>query len=361
MDALTRLARPDILALAPYSSARTEGEQDMRVFVDANENPHAPHPGGPAEEGLNRYPSPQPPELLDLFAGLYGVPRERLLLSRGADEGIDLLVRAFCAAREDAIVVCPPTFAMYEMAAAIQGAGVHRVPLRKGETFDLDVDGVLAACAGDPGAKLVFACTPNNPTGGLLRREDVLATAEALLGKALVVADETYVEFTGRPSLAADIDAHPNLVVLRTVSKDFGLAGERCGITVAHPAVIDLLGRILAPYPLTATSVRSVAAALTPEGVAVARERMAGLVAERERIEAALAPSPAVVRIYPSDANFLLVEVRDAARLVAEMAAAGIKVRDRSKVPGIEGCVRFSVGTPAENDDLLDVFAKHAV
>jgi histidinol-phosphate aminotransferase len=360
MDEITRLARPDILAMKPYSSARKEGEQRMRVFLDANENPFPPFPGDLSCDGLHRYPEPQPQHLLDLFASHFAVDRERLLVTRGADEAIDLLVRAFCSAGQDSILVNPPTFAMYEVAAQTQGAGVHPVPLRKTDRFDVDVDGVTAACRNDPGIKLVFVCSPNNPTGGLARRTDVLALCNELLGRALVVADEAYVEFSGQPSLCTEVATHPNLVVLRTLSKEYSLAGERCGITIAHPAVISIIGRILAPYPLTVSAIRAVTRAMSPEGIARARANIRALLRERAHVEHILAHTPAVTRIYPSDTNYLLVETPEPRRLVQMMEAASIKIRDRSTVPGIEGCVRISMGTPDQNQLMLEVFEKYA-
>jgi histidinol-phosphate aminotransferase len=346
--------------MQPYSSARTEGDQRMQVFLDANENPFPPFPGDAASAGLNRYPEPQPRHLLDLFAAHYAVERDRLLITRGADEAIDLLVRAFCRAEHDHILINPPTFPMYEVAARVQGAGVRAVPLRPGDRFQLDVDGVLATCRNDPSVKLVFVCTPNNPTGGLLDRADVLGLAAELRGRALVVADETYVDFSGQPSLAAEIAAHPNLVVLRTLSKEYSLAGERCGVTIAHPAVIGILGRILAPYPLTVSAIRAVTRAMSPEGLRQARAHIQTLLQERTHLEGILAHAPAVTRIYPSDANFLLVETVEPRRLVQTAEAAGVKIRDRSTVPGIEGTVRISIGTPDQNRLMLEVFDKYA-
>ena len=272
MDEILGLARPEILAMKPYSAARREGEQAaMRVFLDANENPFPPYPGSERCLGLNRYPEPQPDHLLSLFANHYGVRREELLITRGGDEAIDLLVRAFCTAGRDSVLINPPTFGMYEIAAQTQNAAVHRVPLRGQAGFQLDVERVLSICREHHGVKLVFVCTPNNPTGNLMRRADVLALCSRLLGRALVVGDETYVEFSGQPSLSSDRQAHPNLVVLRTLSKEHGLAGERCGVTIAHPAVIGLAGRILAPYPLAISSIRAVSEAMSLRGIEQAR------------------------------------------------------------------------------------------
>ena len=353
MEEISRLVRPDVYAMKPYSSARTEGSQHARIYLDANENPYPPYPATEHEEGYNRYPEPQPAVLLERFAALYGIGADRLFLSRGADESIDLLVRAFCAAREDGILVTSPTFVMYETAAQIQGAFVHRVPLlgvAEGAPR-LDVDGVLAAQRENPGVKLIFVCSPNNPLGSLMARDDVLRLADELFGRALVVVDELYVDYSGAPSLGADVAAHPNLVVLRSVSKEYSLAGERCGATVADPEVIAVLTRIMAPYSLSVSSVRAVAAALSPQGIEHGRRNIALLRDERERVRRELTSSPLVLEVLPSDANFLLVRVPDAGLLVKTLESAGIKIRDRNAV--LPGAVRISIGTPAENDELL--------
>lgn len=343
--------------MTPYSSARAEGARDALVYLDANENPYPPYPGTAGVAGLNRYPDPQPPALLDRFAELYGVLRNQLFLSRGADEAIDLLVRAFCACGTDGILVTPPTFAMYETSAQVQGASVHRVPLRQDRGFALDVEAVLAVQSEHPSTKLVFVCSPNNPTGNLMARADILRLAAALRGKALVVADQLYAGYSGEPSLSGETGAHPNLVVLRSVSKEYSLAGERCGVTVAHPEVIGILGRIMAPYSLTVSSVRAVSAALTPEGIAYGRANIARIIGERERVRTALAASPAVSRVFPSDANFLLLQVKEPETLTRLMDEHGIKIRDRSGM--VDGAVRISIGTADENDRMLEVLGRY--
>jgi histidinol-phosphate aminotransferase len=361
MDEILGLARPEILAMKPYSSARKEGEQAaMTIFLDANENPFPAYPGGERCRGLNRYPEPQPDHLLSLFANHYGVRREELLITRGADEAIDLLVRAFCTAGRDSVLINPPTFGMYEIAAQTQNASVHSVPLRSHAGFQLDVERVLSTCHEHHGLKLVFVCTPNNPTGNVMRRVDVLSLCSRLLGRALVVADETYVEFSRRPSLGWIRHAHPNLVVLRTLSKEYSLAGERCGVTIAHPDVIGLAGRILAPYPLATSSIRAVAEAMSPRGVEQARVNMRVVIEQRDHVAETLARSAGVIRIHASDANFLLVEVPEPRLLMEMMEDSGIKIRDRSSVRGIERCVRISIGTPDQNQLMLEVFDRYA-
>jgi histidinol-phosphate aminotransferase len=249
---------------------------------------------------------------------------------------------------------------MYEIAAQTQNAALHSVPLSSHDGFQLDVERVLSTCREHSGIKLVFVCSPNNPTGNLMRRADLLAVCSGLLGRALVVADETYVEFSGQPSLSSDRRAHPNLVILRTVSKEYSLAGERCGVTIAHPDVIDLTGRILAPYPLAASSIRAIAEAMSPQGVHQARVNMRLLVEQRRLVAQALVEIPGVVGVHASDANFLLLETVQPSLLVEMMEGSGIKIRDRSSVPGIEGCVRISIGTPDQNQLMLEVFARYA-
>jgi histidinol-phosphate aminotransferase len=301
----------------------------------------------------------QPPHLLALFSDRFGVARDQLLFSRGADEAIDLLVRGFCAEGRDAVILTPPTFAMYSHAAQVQGVEMLEVPLTAGD-FQLDVDGIVTAHAAAVGAKLVFVCSPNNPTGNLLARHDVLRLARELFGKALVVVDELYLDYSGAESLATAIGDQANIVVLRSMSKEYSLAGERFGITIAHPAVIGILGRMLAPYPLAQTTIQAVTAVMTPDGMRYAKARIQAIVDERERLAKALDASPAVRMVFPSDANFLLVQVGQPRRLLAMMEDAGIKIRDRSTLRGAQGSVRISVGTPQENDEMLVVFERYA-
>lgn len=356
MDEIARLARPDIYAMKPYSSARTEGEQQASVYLDANENPFPPYPAGPEQAGLNRYPEPQPQVLVDRLSAVFGISPERLFISRGADEAIDLLVRAFCAAGSDGILICPPTFVMYETSAEIQGAFTHRVPLTA-DTFDLDVDAMLAACRDNPGIKLVFVCSPNNPTGNLMNRSSILRLASELFGKTLVVVDQLYVDYSGEAPISSEIDAHPNIVALRSLSKEYSLAGERCGFTIAHPEVVGILRRIMAPYSIPASAIRSAAAALTPEGAEYGRTTIERVLAERDRVRDALEPLPSVTRVFPSDANYLFLQTTDAGLLTELMEQNGIKIRNRSRV--LDQAVRISIGTPDENDQMLAVFKRY--
>lgn len=249
---------------------------------------------------------------------------------------------------------------MYAFSAQVSQAAVHTVPLLKDQNFQLDVPDILRTCREYQGIKLVFVCTPNNPTGQLMKRADVLVLSKELLGTALVIADEAYLEFSGQPSLSAEIKNHPNLVVLRTLSKEYSLAGERCGITIAHPIVISIIGRILAPYPIAVSSVRAITQAMSPEGVKQARANIKRILEQKQEVLRALENSPAVMRIYPSDTNYFLMQTPKPKLLVEMMEKAGIKIRDRSSVPGIEGCVRISIGTPEQNKAMLESLSKYA-
>ncbi len=350
VEQVLALVRPEILALAPYSSARKESKGG-RVWLDANENPETPSVHQPL---LNRYPEPQPADLIAILATLYGIAPAQALVTRGSDEGIDLLLRTFCRAGQDAILITPPTYGMYVVAAGIQNARVVSVPLVRKTNFALDADAVLRAVT--PEVKIVFLCSPNNPTGNLLDRAAVLRIVRALAGKAIVAVDEAYVDFSGVPSLAAEIAANPNLIVLRTLSKAFGLAGARVGTTIADPAVIAVLQKVIAPYPVPAPVLQAALAALTPSGLAAARESVAMIVAERTRLAAALAKLPAVKRVWPSDANYILIEVADSARVMAAGRTAGIIWRDRSK--DVPNTIRITVGTAEENNSTLEVLSR---
>jgi histidinol-phosphate aminotransferase len=352
--------RPEILALAPYSSARKESKGG-RVWLDANENPATPAASLPSEAlakkgrlNLNRYPEPQPADLVAKLAALYEVAPNQLLVTRGSDEGIDLLLRTFCRAGQDSILITPPTYGMYVVAAGIQNAKVISVPLVRAKNFALDADAVLAAST--PDVKLVFLCSPNNPTGGLLERASVLKLARSLAGRAVVVVDEAYVDFSGQPSLASEITGQPNVIVLRTLSKAFGLAGARVGTTIADPAVIAVLQKVIAPYPIPSPVLQAALAALTPAGLEAAKQSVATLISERVRLAEALAKLPLVKTVWPSDTNYVLIEVPDAAQAMAAARNTGVIWRDRSK--DVPNTIRITVGTAAENNETLEVLSR---
>ncbi len=342
---IDKIARPEIAKLTPY--AARGGAVQNAILLDANENPWAP----PSVSGpWNRYPAQQPAALRARMAALYGVAEEQLLITRGADEGIDLLFRATCRPGIDAALITPPTFSLYEVAARIQGAAIIAEPL--GDGFDIQTDAVIAAIKANP-VKLVFLCSPNNPTGKLIAREDVLRIANASADQ-LVVIDEAYVEFADAPSLSADLGDTPNLVVLRTLSKAYGLAGARVGAVLAGKYVIDLLRKVLAPYPLPGPVVAEVSRAINPVNMAVFNTRIAQIKAGREQVFAALSRSVDVQKIWPSSANFLLVKLKSGSDVAARLKRQAVHVRDFSSLEA--DLIRISIGSAEENTALLGAF-----
>ena len=342
------LARPEIRTLQPYSSARMEAAGGQ-IMLNANES--AWEPMGDAGAGCNRYPDPQPDALLQPMASLYGVEREQLFVGRGSDEAIDLLVRAFCRAGQDAIIIQPPTFGMYAVSARIQNAAVIEVPLAS--DFRLDVQALLAAVT--PAVKLVFICTPNNPSGRSIPRADIVQIVQALAGKALLVVDEAYVEFSDESSVADLIGRYDNLAVLRTLSKAWALAGARIGSLLANAEVIALIRRIMPPYPLPSPCIAAAVAELSPSGQATARENIAIVREQRETMRAALSRLSGVREVLPSDANFLAVRFDDAGTIYQRLLKAGIVVRDIRRYPQLQDALRITVGTPEENARVLTV------
>jgi len=273
-----RLARPEIVALAPYEHAAWLPDLER---MHANESPWR-HSGDVTRAGLNRYPEPQPRELRARLAALYDVAPECLLVTRGSDEAIDLLVRAFCRAGEDAVLICPPTFGMYALAAGIQGARIVDVPLQAAAGFALDEAALVTQCTDR--VKLVFLCSPNNPTGNLLSEGSLLRIAAHLKGRALLVVDEAYIEFAGAPSIARRLHELPQLAVLRTLSKAHALAGARCGAVIAAAELIALLRKVISPYAIAQLTAECVLALLEPGQLAQLPKRIAAIASERARL-----------------------------------------------------------------------------
>jgi histidinol-phosphate aminotransferase len=339
------LARPEIVALKAYSHASWDPAFER---LHANELPWRAETDR-SRAGLNRYPEPHPHELAARLAQLYGVRAEQLLPGRGSDESIDLVVRGFCRAGVDNVILCPPTFGMYAVAARIQGAEVREVPLRRDRDYALDTDAVLAAC--DANTRIVFLCSPNNPTGNALDPAAVETVLTRLDGKALVVVDEAYIEFSGDPSLAGALARFPNLVVLRTLSKAYGLAGARVGSLIADAAIVALLAKVIPPYSIPQLTIEAVFATLAPPQLAIQRERVAQVRRERERLRAALAAKSSVIRVWPSVANFLLTDFHDAEAALRAARDAKLLIRDMRSVS--PHSLRISVGTPEQNDRLI--------
>jgi histidinol-phosphate aminotransferase len=349
-SSIVERARAEIRALTPYSHAAWEPSLER---LHANELPWRVA-GDASAAGLNRYPEPQPPQLVQALARLYGVRPEQVLVGRGSDEAIDLLLRVFCRAGQDNVIVCPPTFGMYGVAARIQGAEVRAVPLRADAGFALDEAALLARV--DENTKLVFVCSPNNPTANAVPPAQLRRMAQAIAPRALLVVDEAYIDFADVESLSTDIDAIPNLAVLKTLSKAHGLAGARVGALLAAPEVIALARKVIPPYAITELTVEAVTPLLQPAALAATRARVASVLAERARLADGLAASPLIARVWPSDANFLLVDCTDPDQVLKRAHGAGLIIRD-VRQSALPRSLRISVGTPEQNQRLLQSLA----
>jgi histidinol-phosphate aminotransferase len=345
MSSILALARPEIVALKAYSHASWDPAFER---LHANELPWRAETDR-SIAGLNRYPEPHPHVLAERLARLYGVDTAQLLPGRGSDESIDLVVRGFCRAGVDNVILCPPTFGMYSVAARIQGAEVREVPLLRERGFALDTAAVLAAC--DANTRIVFLCTPNNPTGNALDPAAIEQLLVALAGKSLVVVDEAYIEFAGTTSLTTQLDRFPHLVVLRTLSKAFGLAGARVGSLIASREIVSLLAKVIPPYSIPQLAIEAVLATLAPTQLAVQRERVAQVRAERDRLCAALADKKSLRTLWPSVTNFVLADFADAEIALAAARDAKLLIRDMRSVSPYS--LRISVGAPEQNDRLI--------
>jgi histidinol-phosphate aminotransferase/imidazoleglycerol-phosphate dehydratase/histidinol-phosphatase len=349
----SRLARPEILALAPFDIAANANEAfgSDAIKLDANENPYPPLAEGTLATGLNRYPEPQPARLKRAMAALYGVQPENLAVTRGADDAIDILVRAFCRPGEDAVSILTPTFSAYAHFARLQGARV--IEARLDDNFDFSADTFLDTVQAERSLKLAFICSPNNPTGNPVDPAEILRVAEAL-PETIVVLDEAYLEFSETSSLASEAKARPNLVVLKTLSKAFGLAGARIGGFIGSPELVAIASRALPPYPLPSLSIEAAMFALAPSRRPIHEERIARIKADRERLAELLAASPYVKSVRTGGGNFLFLEVEDPAGLAQKLNAVGIRARFRPNAA--PGGLRLTVGTDSENQAALAAF-----
>ena len=338
---LQALVRPHIRDLKPYRSARDEFDGEAQVFLDANENSFGSVGGG----GYHRYPDPLQQGVKQRLAAIKGVRPEQIFLGNGSDEPIDLLLRAFCEPRRDHVLTMPPTYGMYQVSADINQVKVVPVPLS--DQFQINLSDTMSALR--PGSKLIFICSPNNPSGNLLSAKAI----QAILAKApgLVVLDEAYIDFAPDASWLSRLDEHPNLVVLQTFSKAWGMAGLRLGAAYAHPEIVEVLNKIKPPYNLNSLTQEKALEAL--EQVEQKDQMVQDILAQRAPLAQALAELAIVEQVYPSDANFLLVKVDDADRRYQELVQHGTIVRNRSRVTLCENCLRITVGTPEENELLL--------
>ncbi len=344
------LIREDLCAFAGYRSARSE-KASGTVWLNANES--AWNNRADTDGALRRYPQPQPDGLRARLAEIYDVAVDRILIGRGSDEAIDLIVRATCRAERDPIVISSPVFGMYAVCARLQAAPIVDVPLcDEPDGWRTDLDAVRDAALAH-GAKVVFVCTPGNPGGERIPLQGIESLAAALRGRSLLVVDEAYVEFADAPSATTLIARYPNIVVLRTLSKLHALAGARIGCAIADPALIDVLRRCQAPYPVPAPCAELALAALQPEAMRDADERIATIRNERERVGVALRTMPNVRRVYPSAGNFLLVRFDDTDRAYRALLGAGVVVRDMRAMASLDDALRITIGTQKENDAML--------
>jgi histidinol-phosphate aminotransferase len=334
---INNLLRKNIKNLQPYSSARNEYSGEAMVFLDANENPF--------NEPYNRYPDPLQKKLKEKVAALKNVKPEQIFLGNGSDEPIDLLIRSFCEPGKENIVTIDPTYGMYKVAASVNNVEVKKVSLT--EDFQLDAEQMLNAA--DENTKLIFLCSPNNPTGNLLDKKAVSEVVEKFNG--IVVLDEAYIDFAPGKSLLPELSNHPNLVVLQTFSKAWGMAGIRLGMAFAAPEIISVLNKIKYPYNLNILT-QEKAMELTDNREKV-EKWVKRIIAERSKMAELLKIFPFVEKIFPSDANFLLVKMHDARGIYDYLAERGIVVRDRSKIHLCENSLRITIGTSKENEQLL--------
>lgn len=349
---MKNLMRPDLFSLKPYVSARTlSGNTTAAIGLDANENPWTPAGSLAALCPVNRYIGEALDALHERIALLNDVKVDNIVLGRGSSESIDLLIRLFCRAGIDEILVCPPTFSMYQVFATTQGAKTLSVPLREADG-QLDMPAITAACT--PQTKLIFLPTPAAPMGHAMNKADILALCKARADSSVIVADEAYIEMTDDPrGLQDEVKNHSNLVILRTLSKAYGLAGERIGVLIGSTDIVDMVRRITPPYNIAQTSAQAALEATTAGGLLLAKERIALLKRERARVAAALPSSPLVTRVFDTVTNFFLIQVKDPDTVVKTLSLYGIRVRPN--VCAIPNTLRFSLGTPEQNDIFLKV------
>ena len=340
------LARAELRGIRPYVPGAYEPGM---IRLNANESPWR-SPGDTSDRGLNVYPPPRPTVLQVKLAEYYGIEQKQILVTRGSSEAIDVLIRGFCSAGKDKILICPPTFDMYRLYASIQNAGIVRVPLKAERGFALDVDSIVKALDAD--TKIVFICSPNNPTGQSMARADIERICRETAGRALVVIDEAYHEYASGGHYLDLRNRHEHVVLLRTLSKFVSLAGVRCGLIVGAPELIEFAQVVLPPYTFPTPSIELVQEALSQDSLRVSAERVATIKRERERLAVALRDTPRIVKVYSSDANFIMVKTRDGQEFRETARRAGILVRTFED-PLLVDCVRITVGRPVDNDQLL--------
>jgi histidinol-phosphate aminotransferase len=339
---LNNLVRPNITQLTPYSSARDEFSGEAKVFLDANENSL----GSPLSKWYNRYPDPHQLAIKNKLAVVKGIASEHIFLGNGSDECIDLLYRSFCIPSKDNVIICPPTYGMYEVSAHINDIELKKIPLLP--NFQLNLIEIEQAI--DVNTKLIWICSPNNPTGNSINRLDI----ETILNnfKGIVVIDEAYINFSKQKSFVQELTEYPNLVVLQTFSKAWGLAGLRLGMAFASTAIIEVLNRVKPPYNINQSTQELVLKAL--EEVGQVNDMIRLLVDMRDALAEVFNTMPTVQTVYPSDANFLLIKINDARKVYEFLLTKGIVLRDRSNVQLCNDCLRITVGSEQDNTSLVE-------
>ncbi len=343
---LNKLTRENIKTLEAYSSARDEFSGDAKVFLDANENSL----GSPLTKWYNRYPDPHQQKVKDALSTIKNIGTEHIFLGNGSDECIDLLFRCFCNPSKDNIIICPPTYGMYQVSANINDVKVKQAPLL--DNFQLDI--VHLEQLVDENTKIIWLCSPNNPTGNSLNREDIETVLNNFNG--LVIVDEAYINFSKQKSFIQEIKEYKNLVVLQTLSKAWGLAGLRLGMAFASVEIIEVMNRVKPPYNINQATQELVLKAL--EEVGQVNDMIQEIVDMRDALTEVFKTIPTVEKVHPSDANFILVKIKNSKALYSFLLNKGIVVRDRSKVQLCEDCLRITIGTEQENTALVDALAE---
>lgn len=345
---LDSLVRENIKRMTPYSSARHEFSGAATIFLDANENSF----GSPLPQNYNRYPDPLQLPLKEKISSIKGVPVQNIFLGNGSDEAIDLLFRIFCEPGKDNIIIFPPTYGMYEVCAEVNNIEVKKVPLTT--SFQLDMDALEASVNGH--TKLIFVCSPNNPTGNSINRSDI----EVLLNNfnGIVVIDEAYINYAKQKTFIPELTEYPNLVILQTLSKAWGLAGLRLGMAFAGQPLIDYMNKVKYPYNINSATQQLALEALG--NISSVNNWTKTTVDQKEFLATELLKLPITQTVYPSDANFILVRLTGAKKIYEYLSAKGIIVRDRSKVILCDDCLRITIGTPEENKQLIEALKQYA-
>lgn len=344
MSIVEQIQRQHLKQLTPYASAR-RSMSGGNIWLNANESPYS-NSYTVDDSKLNRYPEFQSKPLNQAYAEYAGIDASQVLSSRGSDEGIELLIRAFCEPGQDKVLIFPPTYGMYAISAKTFAVGVTEVPLL--DNWQLDTEAVIEASAE---CKVVFLCSPSNPLGNALNTDDIEQVLQHS-PRSIVVVDEAYIEFSSGDSVVSWLERYPNLVVLRTLSKAFALAGIRCGFLLANDDIIELLQKVLAPYPMPDPTVQIAVQALQTSSLERLQQQVATLLAERDRVQTALKQTPLTL-VSESDTNFLLYQCEDAAGLVKTLADNDLLIRNQSAQRGLENVVRITIGSAAENDELI--------